>query len=80
MREGVLKKRNEFGMKQTRLFILFRFGIIKYFKNWTLHRGTIVLKKTDTIRRVGKNAFDIVTANRTWHLFDEGQGLLDAWI
>ena len=43
VREGVLKKRNEYRIKQARTFILQRDGLIKYYKDKTLHRGTILL-------------------------------------
>ena len=72
VREGMLKKRNEFMVKQARLFVLSRDGLIKYYKDQTLHRGTILLDAATKVKRTGKKSFDIVTPQRTWHLYDEG--------
>ena len=72
VREGILKKRNEFRLKQARLFVLTRDGCIKYYKDQTLHRGTIVLDAGTQVKRDGKKGFKIVTPQRTWHLYDEG--------
>mmetsp|Transcript_31405 Transcript_31405/g.41599 ORF Transcript_31405/g.41599 Transcript_31405/m.41599 type:complete len:86 (+) Transcript_31405:1154-1411(+) len=61
VREGMLKKRNEFRIKQARLFVLTRDGLIKYYKDTTLHRGTVVLDAAATVKRASKKGFDIIT-------------------
>ena len=78
-REGELKKRNEFMMRQTRWFSLTRDGQIKYYKNKTLHRGTILLCKQTRVEKTSKTSFEIVTPSRTWYLYEVEDNTVDLW-
>ncbi len=80
MRQGELKKRNEYLMKQVRLFILARDGTIKYYKNKTLHRGTVILDGSSKLVKTSKNSFEIVTASRTWYLYEVESNTTDGWM
>ena len=69
VRQGELKKRNEYLMRQTRLFVLSKDGQIKYYKNQTLQRGTIFLCPETRLNKTGRSSFEIVTPSRTWYLY-----------
>ena len=75
-----MKKRNEYLMKQVRLFILARDGTMKYYKNKTLQRGTIILDSESRLNKTSKNSFEIVTPSRTWYLYEVEANTTDAWI
>ena len=45
-----------------------------------MHRGTIILDNTTTVKRNGKKGLEIVTPSRTWYLFDEGQNSIEDWM
>lgn len=60
--------------------MLQRDGLIKYYKDKTLHRGTIMLEQSTIVKRNGKKAFDIVTPSRTWHLYAEDPAGVQVWI
>jgi len=70
VRQGELKKRNEYYWKQVRHFALLKDGTVKYYKDYTLHRGTIVLCKDTKIVKTNKVSFEIVTPARTYYLYD----------
>ena len=59
LREGELKKRNEFRLNQKRHFVLSRDGQMKYYKNKAMHRGTIVLGPETTVAKTSKNTFEV---------------------
>lgn len=80
VREGELKKRNEYRLKQTRLFCLTRDGLIKYYKDKMLHRGTILLCKNSRVSKSSKKSFEIKTPKRTWYLYEVETNTIDAWI
>jgi len=80
VRQGELKKRNEYMMKQRRLFVMSNDGIIKYYKDKTLHRGTIILCNQTRIAKTSKTSFEIVTPSRTWYMYESVPNSIDAWI
>ena len=77
--QGDLKKMNEYWMKQTRLFVLTGNGEIKYYKNSTLHRGTIIMDNTTKVTKTSKSSFEIITSSRTWYLYTVKNNI-DKWI
>ena len=78
--KGNLKKMNEYYMKQVRMFVLSGNGEIKYYKNETLHRGTIYLDRESRMVKTSKTSFEIVTPNRTWYLYEVENNTIDKWI
>ena len=78
--QGNLKKMNEYYMKQVRMFVLKGNGEMKYYKNETLHRGSIMLDKMSRVIKTSKTSFEIVTPNRTWYLYEVDTNTIDAWI
>ena len=77
-----MKKRNEFYIKQVRLFILNKEGKIDYYKDKILYRGTIKLTKDTKVIKTGKDRFEIHTPHRVYYLFetDSGRHESDNWI
>ena len=67
-------------MKQNRLFVISRDGQIKYYKDKTLHRGTVLLCRYTTVAKTSRTSFEIKTPSRTWYLFDAGDNSIDGWI
>lgn len=58
-------------------------GLIKYYKDKTLHRGTIILCKQTRTIKTSKSSFEIVTPTRTWYLYtlsDQTMDVVDAWV
>lgn len=54
IRQGVLKKRNEWRMWQARRFVLMRDHTIAYFKDEVVQKGTILLERNTRIARTSK--------------------------
>ena len=54
--------------------------MIKYYKDKTLIRGTIILCKQSRVSKTSKSSFEIITPTRTWYLYDIGSNTIDAWI
>ena len=67
-------------MKQTRLFVLGRDGQMKYYKDKTLHRGTVLLCRYTRVVKKSSTHFEIITPTRTWYLFQLHPNTIDLWI
>ena len=80
IRDGEMKKRNEFYWKQVRRFVLYPDGNIKYYKNKTIQRGNIFLDGKTRVVKTGRNSMEIQQAARTYYLFDSGKSDIDGWI
>lgn len=80
VRQGDLKKKNEYMIKQTRFFVLSRDGQIKYYKDKTLHRGTVLLCRETRVTKTSRTSFEIVAPSRTWFLYEVETNTIDAWI
>jgi hypothetical protein len=52
---GILLKKNKFFQKQARLFTLYHEGVIKYYKDFTKLKGTIILDKTTKVLKTSRN-------------------------
>ena len=55
-------------------------GLIKYYKDKTLHRGTIILCTQTRAQKTGTNKFEIITPTRTWYLYEAEGNTIDGWI
>lgn len=80
VREGELKKRNEYLIKQTRLFVLDRNGTMRYYKNKTMHRGTVILCNQTVLAKTSRTSFEVQTPSRTWYLYEIEPQTIDKWI
>lgn len=80
--QGMMKKRNEWYMKQERFFVLTKDGVIKYFKDKTLLRGSIILCKESKCIRTSKYSMELQIPSRTYYLFESDfePHSLDKWI
>ena len=57
--QGELKKKNQWSMKQVRTFVLGRDGEMKYYKDKTLYRGSIILCRKTKVIKTSRNTFEI---------------------
>ncbi|CDW79266.1 3-phosphoinositide-dependent protein kinase 1 [Stylonychia lemnae] len=80
LKRGLLKKRNEYFMQQTRTFILTNEPSLKYYKNESQFRGEVRLSRAVYARRTGRDRFEIVTPGRIYHLKEVKAGDSDQWI
>eukprot|EP00347_Sterkiella_histriomuscorum_P007491 403348718 len=80
IKRGLLKKRNEYYIQQTRSFVLTNEPTLKYYKNDNNYRGEIVLSRGVYARRSGRDRFEIVTPNSTYFLKEIKPGDSDQWI
>ena len=55
-------------------------GEIKYYKNETLHRGTVILESSSRVVKTSKSSFQIVQPQRTWYLYTIENHTIDKWI
>ena len=80
--QGELKKQNEWWIKQVRLFVLCRDGQVKYYKDQTLHRGSINLCKNTRVVKTSQTSVEVVTPARTFYLFEAHNkaSTVDKWI
>lgn len=69
-------------MKQNRTFVLGRDGEMKYYKDKTLYRGSIILCRNTKVIKTGRSTFEIQTPKRTFYLLESesAPNQLDKWI
>ncbi|CDW87721.1 3-phosphoinositide-dependent protein kinase 1 [Stylonychia lemnae] len=80
LKRGLIKKRNQYYMKQVRTFILTTEPKLSYYKDETEYRGQIPLTRQVYARRSGRDRFEVVTPQRTYFLFECQAGDSDQWI
>lgn len=61
---GHLAKKNWVGQKQLRFFELYKTGQLKYFKDITDHKGTILIGKTSNLRKTGRNEITFLSLGK----------------
>jgi hypothetical protein len=53
---------------------------MKYYKNETQHKGTILLAKDSRVIKTGRSKFEIIQPTRTWYLEEFKPSTIDNWI
>ena len=53
---------------------------MKYYKNETQHKGTILLAKDSRVVKTGRSKFEIIQPTRTWYLEEFKPSTIDNWI
>jgi hypothetical protein len=53
--KGHLKKKNKFGNKQLRFFELYDNGELRYYKDCSIYKGTLVVGPRSNVHISGKN-------------------------
>ena len=70
VREGHLKKKNEWYIKQERRFVLYKSGKIEYFEpKKNEKRGSFQLTYNCEVHRVTANQFDVSVPGRVYNLY-----------
>ena len=54
-------------------------GEVKYYKDKTDQKGTIIIDKNSKIERTSTTAFEVTVGKRTYYLFGE-QMVVDLWV
>ena len=52
--KGHIQKKSRFGIKQLRLFVLYRSGKILYYKDLSEYSGTLMIDQNSNIRKTGR--------------------------
>ena len=53
---------------------------MKYYKNETQHKGTVLLARDSRVVKTGRAKFEIIQPTRTWYLEEFKPGTIDDWI
>ena len=69
-------------MKQVRTFKLLPSGLLNYYKDKVLQKGSIKLTKDTKVIKGGKDRFEIQIPGRTYYLSEteSGKFVVDKWI
>lgn len=80
IKRGILKKKNRFFMKQTRIFVLTTEPRLKYYKTEHDFRGEIPLTQEVVAKTNGDGSFSLIAQRKTYVMVEIAPGDAEEWV